>query len=217
MGQDQERGVNRSKLDFDDNIAVISYSVSHGSSILTRKEKNFPKIEKLEMAWNHLFTILASLACTAASGAVIISITNYLMRDHHRTVKANSFKLEAKGIKKELSNIKLDFGRFVKKILTANQPNKVTDSEDSVETSSVNSGASTIRSKVVLNGKSHLEVEETLLRFLVRCDSIQVRKLSEAVIASDIDQGRKDLLICICDNLLTERKATIEEIQAFNK
>ncbi|KAJ1339348.1 hypothetical protein BSLG_006049 [Batrachochytrium salamandrivorans] len=60
---------------------------------------------------NWSLTVVISIACTVATGAVVVAATSMLLRDHNQTVLRNEFKLRYRKVKALLRTIETEFFR----------------------------------------------------------------------------------------------------------
>ncbi|EGF79318.1 hypothetical protein BATDEDRAFT_89941 [Batrachochytrium dendrobatidis JAM81] len=66
---------------------------------------------------NWSLTVVISIACTVATGAVVVAATSMLLRDHNQTVLRNEFKLRYRKVKALLRAIETEFFQILPQIL----------------------------------------------------------------------------------------------------
>ncbi|KAJ3274262.1 hypothetical protein HDV01_003335 [Terramyces sp. JEL0728] len=160
--------------------------------------------------WNGIFTLAIAAACTVATSAVVIYTSRYLIADHHKTVLRNQFKQQARRIKQTLKSIEEEYQGITTILDNEKIPN-------TVPPMLVESDQESEHSDVTLDAKKSLEIEENLMRMLLRLDALHPRQVLKDVSTlhyyDALDTSAKDLMKQQVDHLHNQKKALIMKIQ----
>ena len=176
------------------------------------------------MGW--ITTVLAGLACTAATGAAIYYASFWLIRDHNNRAKITSFRRSLKNARSKLKYIHCEY-QIIQTQLFKYGLEPLTKSGSSLleksfereggddmsdDTASVNSA-----STASLSEKKILEYEELLTRLLERIDSVQPRTLWEEYAMNSLlpalNSKEFTQLQTMTSNLVASKKKLIFAIQ----
>lgn len=160
--------------------------------------------------WNGIFTLAIAAACTVATSAVVLYTSRYLIADHHKTVLRNQFKQQARRIKQSLKAIDQEYQAIIALLEKEKIPS-------SIPTLLVESDQESDNSDSTLDAKKSLEIEENLMRLLLRLDALHPRQVLKEVSTlhyfDALDLSTKDLMKQQVDHLHNQKKALIMKIQ----
>ena len=179
------------------------------------------------MGW--ITTVLAGLACTAATGAAIYWCSHWLLDEHNSRAKAHAFRASMKAGKQRLKSIQSEY-QLIKSQLIKNglEPTQKlssqsrqkqlsesdTGSSSADETASVNSS-----STVAISEKKVLEFEEVLTRLLERIDTVKPRTnwsdCEMDKVLPKLDTKEAEYLRSIATNLVLSKKKLILSIETW--
>ncbi|KAJ3302581.1 hypothetical protein HDV03_004832 [Kappamyces sp. JEL0829] len=175
---------------------------------------------------NISITIIASLACTAATGAVLYYTSQYLIQDHHNTCKKNDFKRGIRTLKLTLKSLAAEHSTYAKQIRGCVKASRETlppldlikspsrasscDHDSGDDTSSVTS-----TSTLAMGTKKILELEECLTRLLEKCDAVSPKALLSELepIVKHLSAAEKETLVLMAEQVAVTKKGLILAIQ----
>jgi hypothetical protein len=135
---------------------------------------------------NWSVTILAATACTVATSALFLYTANYLLRDHHSTLKKNKFKRSIKTIIKKLNIIEQEIIKnegLLRDLKKQDMPNLEFETETESQGSS-----DYIKPK---KDQQVLYLNECFTRLLIELDQIDLSQIKGELVGG----GDKDGLI----------------------